>query len=144
MYRIRSKAIAKRRGSLRRGAWVQRRSPSELSAVTTGVALLLTALVLSSGSAGAVAASPANPAAHYVTLSGSPGMPELDPANDTIYVPTSAPRATARAMHPVEPSTSWTRRPVTQRVGRAVTWWRPPPGTTRSVPWSTRRQTPCT
>ena len=30
-------------------------------------------------------------------------------------------------MHPVESSTSWTRRPVTQRLGPAVTWWRPPP-----------------
>ena len=33
------------------------------------------------------AASPADPAAHHVTLSGSPGMPDFESANDTIYVP---------------------------------------------------------
>jgi DNA-binding beta-propeller fold protein YncE len=41
----------------------------------------------------AAAASPAYPTARYVTLSGSPGMPELDPANDTIYVPVQCPQS---------------------------------------------------
>jgi len=81
------------RGSQRRGAWAHRRAPSLLAAVTTGVALLLIALVTASSGAGAVAASPADPAAHYVTLGGSPGMPELDPANGTIYVPIQCPQS---------------------------------------------------
>ena len=33
------------------------------------------------------AACLADPAAHHVTLSGSPGMPDFESANDTIYVP---------------------------------------------------------
>jgi len=93
MYRIRSKVIAKGRGSQRRGASAHRRSPSQLAAVTTCLTLILAGLVIASNSAGAVAASPAVPAAHYVTLSGSPGMPELDPANDTIYVPIQCPQS---------------------------------------------------
>ena len=61
--------------------------------MTTCLTLILAGLVIASNSAGAVAASPAVPAAHYVTLSGSPGMPELDPANDTIYVPIQCPQS---------------------------------------------------
>ena len=93
MYRIRSKVIAKGRGSQRQCTWAHRRSPSQLAAVTTCLTLILAGLVIASNSAGAAAAFPGEPAAHYVTLSGSPGMPELDPANDTIYVPIQCPQS---------------------------------------------------
>ncbi len=93
MYRIRSKVVAKGRGSQRRGAWVHGWSPSQLAVVTFWLTLILAAPVIALNSAGAVAASPANSAAHYVTLSGSPGMPELDPADDTIYVPIQCPQS---------------------------------------------------
>ena len=101
MYCIRSKVIAKGQRSQRRGAWAHRRSPSQLADATTGVALLIAVLVIASNSSGAVAASPAEPAADYVTLSGSPGMPELDRLTTRSTCRSSAPRATARPMHPV-------------------------------------------
>jgi hypothetical protein len=75
MRRTRSQPIAKRCGSQRRGAWAtgghassqRSSSPQEPHRHR--------------------AASPADPAAHHVTLSGSPGMPDFESANDTIYVP---------------------------------------------------------
>jgi DNA-binding beta-propeller fold protein YncE len=68
-------------------AWAPRRALSPVAAVAGCLALLVTVLVTGPGAVGAAAASPANAAAHYVTLSGAPGMPVLDPANGTIYVP---------------------------------------------------------
>ena len=72
-------------------AWAHRSVPSSLAAVAACLTLLLTALVTGPGVRAAAPASPASAAAHYVTLSGSPGMPELDPANGTIYVPSPVP-----------------------------------------------------
>jgi len=80
-------------GSRRRRGRLGRRAPSPLVAAAACLALLLTVLVTAPSGNVAAAASPANPTARYVTLSGSPGMPELDPANDTIYVPVQCPQA---------------------------------------------------
>jgi DNA-binding beta-propeller fold protein YncE len=65
-----------------------------LLAAFASLALVTTVLVVGAAPAApAAAASPAYPTARYVTLSGSPGMPALDPANDTIYVPVQCPQS---------------------------------------------------
>jgi len=65
-----------------------------LAAAATSLTLLLTVVVASPDGTSTATASPVKIAAvHYVTLSGSPGMPELDSANDTIYVPIQCPKS---------------------------------------------------
>ncbi len=82
-----------RADSQRTGGSGPRRPLALLAAVTTCLALVLTVLVTGPGAVVVAAASPTDVAAHYVTLSGSPGMPELDPGNGTIYVPIQCPQA---------------------------------------------------
>jgi DNA-binding beta-propeller fold protein YncE len=74
-------------GSRQLGAWGPRRALSPSTAATACLALLISLLVAGPGAAGEAAAAPSGAAAYYVTLGGSPGMPELDPGNGTIYVP---------------------------------------------------------
>ena len=65
-----------------------------LLAAFASFALVSPVLVIAAAPvAPAAAASPANAAVHYVTLSGSPGMPELDAGNGTIYVPVQCPQS---------------------------------------------------
>ena len=132
-------------GSQRRGPSALRSAASPLAAVAACLTLLLAVLVTGPGGAGTAAASPANAAAHYVTLSGSPGMPEFDPANDTIYVPIQCPQSYCRDQ------CAWQGRRHRQcgdlqrhRRVRLSRGGDRPRRTPRSVPRSTRRQTPCT
>jgi len=80
-----------------RGAWAPVRTRSRMAAVTACLTLLVTVLVTGPATAisaiSAAAASPPGVSAHYVTLSGSPGMPVFDPANGTIYVPIQCPKS---------------------------------------------------
>jgi len=80
-------------GSQQRGAWASRRALSPSAAATACLALLISLLVAGPAAAGAGAAARSGAAAHYVTLGGSPGMPELDPGNGTIYVPVQCPQS---------------------------------------------------
>jgi len=80
-------------GSQRRRAWSRRPALSPLTAVATCLVLVLTVLSTGPGAVAAAAASPVGAAVHYVTLGGSPGMPELDPGNGTIYVPVQCPQS---------------------------------------------------
>ena len=74
-------------GGSKRRAWAPRCAPTPFAAVAGCLALLVTVLVTGPGAVGTAAASPPGTSAHYVTLTGSPGMAEWDAANDTIYVP---------------------------------------------------------
>ena len=65
-----------------------------LLAALASLALVTTVLVVGAAPAApAAAAASANGAVHYVTLTGSPGNPEFDPANGTLYVPVQCPQS---------------------------------------------------